>query len=107
MLQFQSAGRFGAVEECRRGGIRLAEILAHAHHLGALAGKKKCRFHGSFPFLILPDHSVTTAPAQVRPAPKAISISVEPSPIRPLSRASVMARGIEAADVLPYRSMFT
>ena len=46
------------------------------------------------------------AEAQVKPAPKAPIITRLPSLTRPDFTASSRANGIDAADVLPYRSMF-
>ena len=43
---------------------------------------------------------------QVNPEPKAARHTMSPSRIRPCSTHSSMAIGIEAAVVLPYRSMF-
>ena len=40
------------------------------------------------------------------PAPNAPSMTREPSVIRPCRTASSSAIGIDAADVLPYRSKF-
>jgi len=47
------------------------------------------------------------AAAQVKPAPKVTSPTVSPGLMRPLRRASSRAMGIEAAEVLPYRSTLT
>ncbi len=49
---------------------------------------------------------MTTEP-QVSPAPTALMRTTEPGLSRPSSTASASASGIDADDVLPYRSMFT
>ena len=51
--------------------------------------------------------TLTTAEAQVRPAPKATKASVSPTLARPSSNASQKATGIEAAEVFPYLWMLT
>src|SRR5690606_34841123 len=50
-------------------------------------------------------HSTTAAPA-VKPAPKAAISSRSPALMRPAATASTSAIGTDAAEVLPYFSMF-
>src|SRR2546423_15602535 len=55
----------------------------------------------------VPRHARITAFAQVRPAPKATKTMMFPGLIRPERQASSSAIGTDAAEVLPYLSMFT
>jgi hypothetical protein len=86
------------VEHVPGGGKGLYQVLAHAWLLRALARKQEYNVH-SYRRTIIEPH--------VKPAPKATSSTVEPSPNLPRSIASSSAIGIDAADVLPKRSTFT
>ena len=58
------------------------------------------------PVVAVVDDAGVPVDMNVMPAPKPVKIAVEPNLTLPLSTLSTRARGIDAAEVLPKRSIF-
>ena len=95
LAEWRAERRVGALEHVTRFGERSNR---NRHPFASLAREEEDDVHGQ---------RRTTIEPQVKPAPKATSNTVEPSPRIPFSIASSSAIGTEAADVFPNRSTFT
>ncbi len=71
----------------------------HAQRLRTLSGKYKREFH-----VLETDQNLRRTAPQVKPPPTPSSIKVSPRLMRPSRTAASSASGIEAAEVLPWRS---
>src|SRR2546425_1118071 len=99
--QREAKDRIGPLEDGARRGLRVVEGLPHPDGLRALTREDEGRAGA------LHQPHVQTAAPHVRPVPKAANRRLSPLRTSPWRVASSSATGMEAAEVLPTRWMFT